>query len=269
MLKQFLAGALLFAGALRAQPAKVDFGRDIQSLFQAHCVGCHGPAQQMNNFRLDRRRDSMPNRVGANGARVVPGNSARSKLYLRLIGSQLGMQMPPTGPLSPEQINIIKTWIDQGAEWPDDLSGETASAPPHPKATRIMAALRRGDSEAFKILLREDPKVTNLKGPGGSTPLMYAALYGDSDSVRRLLESGADPNMRNDAGATALMWAVDEPQKTRLLLDRGADANARSGDGATPLMIASGRFGSSAVIKLLLDRGADPSAKSPDAFPRT
>jgi hypothetical protein len=30
--------------------------------------------------------------------------------------------MPPTGPLSPEQISLVKAWIDQGAEWPDDLA---------------------------------------------------------------------------------------------------------------------------------------------------
>jgi len=38
---------------------------------------------------------------------------------------------------------------------------------------------------------------------------MYAALYGDVDSARQLLKNGADPNDRNEAGATALMWATD------------------------------------------------------------
>lgn len=129
--------------------------------------------------------------------------------------------MPPTGPLSPEQIDIIKAWIDQGAEWPDDVSGETSSSPPDPKAMRIMGVLRQGDRQAFKRMLREDPKAARLKGPGGSTPLMYAALYGDADAVRLLLKKGADPNVRNEAGATALMWAVDDLEKTRLLVEHG------------------------------------------------
>jgi ankyrin repeat protein len=92
---------------------------------------------------------------------------------------------------------------------------------------------------------------------------MQAVLYGDADSVRLLLKNGADPNIRNEAGATALMWAVNDLEKTRLLLDHGADVNARSDDGRTALLIAAGKFGVSGVVKLLLDRGADISVKSP------
>ena len=92
---------------------------------------------------------------------------------------------------------------------------------------------------------------------------MYAALYGDSDAVRRLLEYHADPNTRNEAGATALMWAVGNLEKTRLLVDHGADVNARSDGSRTPLMIAAARHGSLPVVKLLLDNGANPNAQSP------
>ena len=60
-------------------PAAVDFARDVQPLLRANCYSCHGATLQSGNFRLDRRRDAMPNRVGANGARVVPGNSAASR----------------------------------------------------------------------------------------------------------------------------------------------------------------------------------------------
>jgi ankyrin repeat protein len=93
---------------------------------------------------------------------------------------------------------------------------------------------------------------------------MYAALYGDADSVRLLLNHGADPNIRNDAGATTLMWAVEDPEKTRLLLRHGANVNARSADGQSPLIIAAGRYGSGAVVKLLLEGGANPSEKASD-----
>jgi ankyrin repeat protein len=238
-------------------------------LFKANCYGCHGPSKQMNNLRLDRRRDAMPNRVGANGATIVPGNSAGSRLYLKLIGKAPGLQMPPTEPLSAEQINSVKTWIDQGAEWPDDVSGETPASTPDPKATRIMETLRSGDRAAFEKMLGADPKIANLKGPGGSTPLMYAALYGDADSIRVLLKNGAEPNAKNEVGATALMWAADDDAKTQLLLDGGANANARSDFGTTALIIAAGRFGSASVVKQLLDHGADPSAKSADSSPKT
>src|SRR5690242_20105010 len=98
--------------------ARVVFGRDIQPILKEHCYECHGPAQQMRGLRLDRRRDALPNRVGANNARIVPGNSEGSLLYRRLSGKEAGAQMPPAGPLRPEEIRVVKTWIDQGAEWP-------------------------------------------------------------------------------------------------------------------------------------------------------
>src|SRR5690348_18499868 len=77
---------LLFGiAALHAQsPARVDFGRDVQPILKDHCYECHGPSQQMRGLRLDRRRDALPNRVGANNARIVPGNSDGSLLYRRV-----------------------------------------------------------------------------------------------------------------------------------------------------------------------------------------
>src|SRR5215471_12604930 len=175
-------GMCLFGGIVFAQtPAKVDFGRDVQPIFKTQCYGCHGPSQQINNLRLDRRRNAMPNRVGSNGATIIPGNSAGSRLYQRVSGNKSGLQMPPTGALNPEEISTIKNWIDQGAEWPDDLSGDVPPSPADARATRIMATLRDGDRQAFEQLLKENPAAVNLRGPGGSTPLIYAALYGDAD----------------------------------------------------------------------------------------
>ena len=85
----------VLGGIVAAQePAKVDFARDIQPLFQEQCVGCHGPTQQMNGLRLDRRRDAL--RGATMGLVIKPGNSEGSKLY-RMIAHQQGPQMPPSG----------------------------------------------------------------------------------------------------------------------------------------------------------------------------
>jgi ankyrin repeat protein len=255
-----LAGIILeiipLASGLFAQASeKIDFARDIQPLFRANCYGCHGPTIQSSNFRLDRRRDSLPNRVGANGARVVPGNSANSRLYLRITG-QAGLQMPPIGALSAEQIATVKAWIDQGAEWPDELAGDTPSIASDSQSVRLMDALRRGDHATFEKTLRQNPKAAKGQNSSGSTPLMYAALYGDARAVQMLLDQGANANRRNDAGATALLWAADQPAAVRILLEHGADPNIRSADGLTPLLLAAARIGGSNVVKLLLDYGA-------------
>jgi ankyrin repeat protein len=194
---------------------------------------------------------------GGTIAVIGPGNSDGSRMYQRLIGDAFGPQMPPTGALAKDQVAIIKTWIDEGAHWPDDASGEVAPPPVDPAAAELVGLVRRNHLGAFRTRIARTPALANARGPGGATPFMYAVLYADLATVRDLLERGADVNARNDAGATALMWAVADVDKTRLLVDRSADVNAKSLNGRTPLVIAAGEAGSAATIKLLLDKGAD------------
>jgi hypothetical protein len=83
----------MFVICLFAQNApRVDFRRDVQPLLKQYCVDCHGPSQQMGGFRLDRRRDALK---GGTTAVIGPGNSAASKLYLRLIGNDTGCRCRP------------------------------------------------------------------------------------------------------------------------------------------------------------------------------
>lgn len=237
--------SFVLAGALQAQtPARVDFGRDILPILRQSCIGCHGPAQQISGLRLD-RKSAVINRRG-----VVPGSSENSFLYHRISGNAYGIQMPPTGPLRPEQIQTLKTWIDQGAAWPDSMANEAELPPLNPKAVAMVEALRMADQQGFAKFVVEDPKLLNARGPEGSTPFMYAVLYAGASTLERLLKQGADPNQRNDANATALMWAATDLEKTGVLLNHGADVNARSSDLRTPLMIAARRPGNTPVIKL-------------------
>jgi len=257
--------AVTLSGRTSAQSRdRIDFARDVQPLLRANCYGCHRASLGSGNFRLDRRRDSMPNRVGANGARIVPGNSEASRLYVRVSGTQGGLQMPPTGVLPPDAIRTIKLWIDQGADWPDELAGEMPSPPQDPVATQLLDAIRAGDQARVARLVKASPDgAVRAKGIGGITPLMYAALYGDRASARLLLDYGADPNARNDAGATALMWAVDDPEITRmLLLERVGDPGIRSADGRTALQLAAARAGASDVVNVLIDNGARVSGEA-------
>lgn len=249
----------VFAGVLSAQtPAQVDFAKDVLPIFRQNCVGCHGPTQQTGGMRLD-RKSMVINRRG-----VVPGSLQNSFLFHRISGNAYGMQMPPTGPLRPEQIATIKTWIEQGADWPDSLANEVELPPLNPKAVAMVEMLRTGDLKSFTQSVDQDAKLLNARGPEGSTPFMYAVLYTGVPTLERLLKQGADPNKRNDANATALMWAATDLEKARLLLGHDAEVNARSSDLRTPLMIAARRPGNSLVVKMLLDHGANVN---PNAHP--
>ncbi len=248
--------ALCFVPPVFSQ--KVDFTRDVQPIFRQNCIGCHGPTKQNSGLRVDRRSSVLKPGV----RRVVPGNIENSLLYQRLVGSEFGLLMPPTGALRPEQAQIVKAWIEQGAEWPDALANEVELPPINTKAVAMVETLRTADRQAFNKMLAEAPKLLNARGPEGSTPFMYAVLYADAATLERLIKQGADVNKRNDAGATALMWAALDLEKTRVLLAHQADVNAISEDARTPLMIAAGRPGGIATVKLLLAKGANPNPTS-------
>ena len=95
--------------------------------------------------------------------RVVPGGVENSLLYHRISGSNFGLQMPPTGPLRAEQIQIIKAWIERGAEWPDALANEVDLPPMNPKAVSMVQSLRSADRQAFNRAVAEDPKLLNAR----------------------------------------------------------------------------------------------------------
>jgi hypothetical protein len=94
--------------------------------------------------------------------------------------------MPPTGALRPGQINIIGNWIEQGADWPDELANEADSPALNPKAVAMVEALRTGDRQSFMKSVADDPKFLNARGPEGSTPFMYAVpekIDGETNSL--------------------------------------------------------------------------------------
>jgi len=102
-------------------------------------------------------------------------------------------------------------------------------------------AIRNDNINALRAMLAKGVNAAdvNAKDKRGTTPLMYAAAFGSLESMKLLVDQGADVNARNAFDATALMWAVFDLDKTRLLLEKGADVNARSKQGRTPLIIAA------------------------------
>jgi len=95
---------------------KVDFAKSVQGIFEARCIDCHGSKKQKGDLRLDKKETAL--------AEVIqPGNSGESELA-KLISLPADHEdiMPNKGePLTKEQIEVIKKWIDEGANWPDGL----------------------------------------------------------------------------------------------------------------------------------------------------
>jgi ankyrin repeat protein len=204
----------------------------------------------------------MPNRVGANGARIVPGNSEGESPLPAHLGHTAGSADAADRCAAPDAIRTIKLWIEQGADWPDELAGETPSPPQDPVATTLLDAIRRGDRASVARLLKQSPDAARAKESADHAADVRGALSRHA-TARLLLDAGADLNARNDAGATALMWAVDDLEMTRLLLERKADPNVRSADGRSALMLAAGRSGASDVVKAAARRRSDGRRSGP------
>lgn len=94
----------------------VNFQRDIAPLLAAHCLECHGEESPKADFRVDDPEIFMQY--------VTPEDLESSTLYLDyLLSEDPDMLMPPPahgGPLSPADLALIRVWIEEGANWPED-----------------------------------------------------------------------------------------------------------------------------------------------------
>lgn len=101
-----------------AAKKELTFVTDIKPIFDKACIECHGPKKKKGDLRLDSRELTL--KGGEEGPSIKVGDSANSEL-VKLV-ARLGDEenwMPPVDkgkPLSPEQVGLIRAWIDQGAK---------------------------------------------------------------------------------------------------------------------------------------------------------
>jgi hypothetical protein len=130
-----------------------------------------------------------------------------------------------------------------------------------PWTTPLVSAVGHGDLEAVKALVAQGVDVNEKpKGMAGWTPLMTAINNGQrTNVVDYLLEHGADPNVKDFRGMTALMYATllgdDYTNFVQRLIAAGADVNAKDNEGSTPLQYAKGRP-APAIAEILRRAGA-------------
>lgn len=262
MRRFFIFLAALVVGSLPAGAAsagaKVDFRRDVQPLLAQHCYSCHGDEVQQSGLRLDKRQPAM--RGGDYGPVIVAGKASASKLIRRVVDGDGGMRMPPAGALANSDIETLKAWIDQGAEFETDVHPDPPAKPLDPRAAAFISAVRTGSAKDVAKLLAANPALVNAADQNGSTALHHAAGFGSLDTLRLLLDKGADANARNRRKSNPLHWAIPDEAKVRALLAAGASVDAKQADGRTPLYIAASAYSADPIVRLLLEKGANPNA---------
>lgn len=143
--------ALLLSSSARAE---VDFVKDIKPILEDSCLKCHSGSDPKGKLKMDTRANLL--KGGKNGEVVTVGKSGDSRLYeLITLGKNEDGRMPPDGePLTKEQIQKIKEWIDTGLKWPEGVT------------MKVAADLRPKDDPGFPISAAEKAAVEKLTKAG-------------------------------------------------------------------------------------------------------
>ena len=115
--------------------AKVDYQADVRPLLSDKCFQCHGPdaATRTVDLRLDRQEGLFGHRP--NGTPVVPGDPDSSLVFQRITHADAALRMPPEyshKSLEPADVDTIRTWIEEGAEWTGHWAFEIPKRPELP-----------------------------------------------------------------------------------------------------------------------------------------
>ncbi len=202
-----LAGAT--GGLLPA--ASSDFATEVAPILEQQCQQCHGEKQQMSGLRLD-SRDSLL-QGGTGGPAVVPGDSEESLLF-RHVSGLAEPRMPFGGALTPDQVAVLRRWIDDGAEWPAAAENEESKtwwAFRHP----VRQAPPETDRHPIDAFLSEQLADKGLKrAPRADPPTLVRRAYLDLVGLLPPPEVVAafERNPSREAFARLVEQLLDSPQ---------------------------------------------------------
>ena len=179
----FAAGSVAFAGD---DAAKVDFARDVAPILSDNCFKCHGPdaAKREGDLRLDVRDGKEgPLAKREDYQIIVPGNLDDSVLILRITAEDADSRMPPpksNKKLTPQQIDILKRWVKQGAPWGKHWAYAKPARPdipqPSPALQGAGGAAVRNDIDRFILARLEKDGIEPSPRAEKHTLLRRAAL---------------------------------------------------------------------------------------------
>ena len=172
-LAALLIGVLVQPLCLRAEP--ILYNQDVRPILAEHCFACHGRDEEARkaDLRLDNRS------IAVDAAAVVPGKPDESELVRRIFSSDADEAMPPEGhaPLDDKQKQLLRDWIDQGAEYESHWAFMPLEVPKEPAPPRSMADWPRNAIDKFIVSKLHDAKLSPSRE--ASTHTLVRRLYLD------------------------------------------------------------------------------------------
>ena len=112
-----LSAILILTTALSSLVAKVDFHKDVAPILREYCAGCHNEVDCEGEFSVETYKSLV--KGGENGRGILQGK-ANESLLLQVLTKKKKPYMPPRKNPQPsaKQIEILRNWINEGAEGP-------------------------------------------------------------------------------------------------------------------------------------------------------
>jgi mono/diheme cytochrome c family protein len=150
------SGMLATATSASAAESRIRYNRDVRPILADNCFACHGPDanHRKAGLRLD-TKEGFFEKTPKHEPTVVPGNLAKSELWLRITTTNLDDKMPPEDShksLKPEQIETLRKWILAGAPWEGHWAFIKPERPPVPIVKGLKAGGNPIDAFVFAKL---------------------------------------------------------------------------------------------------------------------
>jgi hypothetical protein len=99
---------------------KIDFNTDIRPILNKNCITCHGGVKQNGGLSFLFREDAVSSETDSGLQAIIPGDPENSELMKRIVHHDAEIRMPlEKDQLSKVEIELLREWIKQGAEWQD------------------------------------------------------------------------------------------------------------------------------------------------------
>ncbi len=253
------------------QRKRVDFVREVQPIFEFHCVGCHREGHAEGDLRMDDATEFFSHKA------IVPGDALASKVYTStILNADHDDLMPPkkkNGPISKEKTDVLREWIDQGALWPATtgklISRKAEEAGPANEGEMI-AAIHKTIMEKLDVTQAAEMKPISQELPWGGIqfdlvpiPAGKFVMGSPDGEAKRNPDEGPQREVAIDAfwmGKTEVTWdeyeqfmykeiefAAVEAGKPNPYVNTAADAVARPTKPYVEMSFGMGKGGFPAI----------------------